>query len=1054
MSNFKINTLDTSVSSGDESSPRCLDSRTLTARERNNLSRQRCYQRERVEAQWKEFEYFSYEWYRSNFDNSKVFLWDFIPEEKLIDSGYLLDLSKHRKTRLDHKLNPVRDCGLDLLVEEYNEKNQVIYHGGQCKHYHGTVSGQDLGYFPLKTMLLQKKNPESLGLLFTSGEITSELNQTFEMLDSFRHFRLPFGHNSEEAPRKKNTKSKESVFDETTASRRDYQLDVKKQALDHFHQTKKSCVVINITCALGKTIIAADILKELSPLLIVAMAPLKSELDNLIERLPPFFPKYKLFMFDSDYCTDISLCEQTILDCQKRKQGLILFITYKSVRDILMPYLSIKQDNPDELQDHYETIEETIQYSSNLDIESKTESFTSDSKLYSILQHATLFADEVHNIPINATRLHQFVNLFNRSICCTATLPKSFHTYIHYTLCINKYDFNYALQHNYVVDYRIMIPTLFTKEDYNYVPQECKDLLSYDQLYHQAMFLMNGMLFTGSRRCIVYLSTKDECKKFNEVWTQIAKLFHGVHTWTGRINDDITAKKRQQVLELFELEDPIHQQQKAISLKVVTCCSCLNQAINVIRCDSVFITKIGPQANQIVMYQRFNRSARLDTKNPNKMNHCFMWCDEDYSSLQSLVTRLKFSLQDPNFDDKLKIISRHYDEQLNPSIITQTKQYQQLINELVGKWIPVEERWELKYNQLVNFINFHSKFPSHTDNKVLNQWIQEQKYNYKNKTILLERLTKLRCLDLWNKWEEISEIKPKIVTLPWEEQFNKVKSYYDIHHKFPVSTDKENGGSWVHVQKKDFKSGKLSLLQINSLRSLEIWSVWEKDPWIQKFERVKEYYESNRDPDLEPTDFSHNDWWLDCKKNFKNNKLKASRLELLRTFSQWTDWESKNKTKEKKQFTPWDESFKLLQTYVQEHNSFPLSTKPECVWLNGQKERFKEDKLTQEQLQMLNQLAPWVEWTSQGGVKTKQVRHTWEENYALLQEYVRVHGKFPLKKEKSTLSYWVQELKKDYNKGVIKQDRLRLLQQFEEWIKWTRKQDEKRQSATNENDSE
>ena len=295
---------------------------------------------------------------------------------------------------------------------------------------------------------------------------------------------------------------------------------------------------------------------------------------------------------------------------------------------------------------------------------------------------------------------------------------------------------------------------------------------------------------------------------------------------------------------------------------------------------------------------------------------------------------------------------------------------------------------------------------------------------------------------------------PKVVTLSWNEQFNKVKSYYESHHKFPVSTDKENGGSWVHVQKKDFKAGKLSLLQINSLRSLEIWTVWEKDPWIQKFEQVKEYYESNCNPDLEPADFSHNDWWLDSKKNFKNNKLKAYRLELLRTFPLWSDWESKYKTKEKKQITPWDDSFKLLQNYVQEHSIFPLSTKKESVWLNSQKEKFKDNKLTQEQLQMLNQLPPWIEWTSKEGAKTKQVRHTWEENYELLQEYVRVHGKFPLKKEKSTISYWLQDLKKDYNKGIIRQDRLQLLHQFDEWTKWTLKQDKKRQSTSNENDSE
>ena len=86
MSNVKINSLSApvsaitplsqEVSSDEEHSPRLSDSQVLTARERNNLSRQRCYQRERVEAQWKDFEYFSYEWCRNNFDNSKVFLWD------------------------------------------------------------------------------------------------------------------------------------------------------------------------------------------------------------------------------------------------------------------------------------------------------------------------------------------------------------------------------------------------------------------------------------------------------------------------------------------------------------------------------------------------------------------------------------------------------------------------------------------------------------------------------------------------------------------------------------------------------------------------------------------------------------------------------------------------------------------------------------------------------------------------------------------------------------------------------------------------------------------
>jgi hypothetical protein len=279
------------------------------------------------------------------------------------------------------------------------------------------------------------------------------------------------------------------------------------------------------------------------------------------------------------------------------------------------------------------------------------------------------------------------------------------------------------------------------------------------------------------------------------------------------------------------------------------------------------------------------------------------------------------------------------------------------------------------------------------------------------------------------------------VYLSWNDSFQKVKSYVEQYNKFPVSSDKPNGGHWIHMQRQYHKRDILSGQQLALLRTLPPWKIWEANPWKLKFKRVKAYFASNCNQSLYPTDFSFSDWWNDCKKDFKNDNLEEDRLLLLRTIPEWVEWEQKNLDKTKIQFVPWIDSYNQIKQYVDEHHNFPYSR-----WIDTQKYRFKCNKLQPDQIQLLQQLPPWINWVSTPQAQVRKVRRTWDDHYIELLGYIKNNGKLPLKKEKTSISYWVLDLKTDYRNNHLSPEQLQKLQELSVWNKWVDQFNKKKQA--------
>lgn len=161
------------------------------------------------------------------------------------------------------------------------------------------------------------------------------------------------------------------------------------------------------------------------------------------------------------------------------------------------------------------------------------------------------------------------------------------------------------------------------------------------------------MLKTGSRRCIVYLSNCSECEPFMNMYKEAMEKYHGIDkVWCKKIDNKVNNKERTNILNEF-------QNNKDYEFYIIASVRILDEAIDIPKCDSEFITHIGDHTSDIRTVQRLQRGGRLDSENPSKKNNLFMWC-EDWAKAIDALNLLKES--DIDFHKKIKIINSKYDE--------------------------------------------------------------------------------------------------------------------------------------------------------------------------------------------------------------------------------------------------------------------------------------------------------------------------------------------------------------------------------------------------------
>lgn len=242
-----------------------------------------------------------------------------------------------------------------------------------------------------------------------------------------------------------------------------------------------------------------------------------------------------------------------------------------------------------------------------------------------------------------------------------------------------------AINSKLICDYQIYLPLVINGEiDVDYDENE---ILTKSDVETKIMFILKGLLFTGSKRCIIYLTSKQEIFDYEHLMIQKAESFHGIKLNTFKIYDGILPNKRKDEIDKFESNINLNELNVMFSIRI------LDEGIDIVKCDSIFITNVNEQTSEKRTVQRICRANRLDNDKPCKIANVFIWTD-DNSKICNMLNYLK--QEDPTFASKIKSITVNYDTASNKKEIEQqttilNKQY------FNTKCVTLEELFNIKF---------------------------------------------------------------------------------------------------------------------------------------------------------------------------------------------------------------------------------------------------------------------------------------------------------------------------------------------------------------------
>ena len=369
---------------------------------------------------------------------------------------------------------------------------------------------------------------------------------------------------------------------------RDYQIDAIETLKKDWYGNK----LLVLPCGTGKTIICSSYCKEMNFDNIFIVSPTIILTEQNCERFSEVLKDYNKVLIETNHCRDINEIKNYF------NKKYIFSITFDSFEDL---FNEILNDNM-------------------LD-----------------LNNSILIIDEAHNL-LNRTKIINLIDYFNKCLLVSATPPFEIKNILNCDI-IYEYKLNKAINDKYICDYEVYLPYIQNIE----IPLQ---FIEFDNnLCKKGLFLINGMLEKGCKNCIVFLKNKNECEIFEIILNQIMNKYHYYECTINTITCDTSKKNRIDIINKFE-----EYENKEI-IKIILSIRILDEGIDFIRCDSVFLSNIGDKNNDIRNTQRIMRSNRIDILNPNKKSSIFIWCDEFSKGLDTIKI---LKMNDYEFHKKIK----------------------------------------------------------------------------------------------------------------------------------------------------------------------------------------------------------------------------------------------------------------------------------------------------------------------------------------------------------------------------------------------------------------
>ncbi len=250
----------------------------------------------------------------------------------------------------------------------------------------------------------------------------------------------------------------------------------------------------------------------------------------------------------------------------------------------------------------------------------------------------------------------------------------------------------------------------------------------------------------------------------------------------------------------------------------------------------------------------------------------------------------------------------------------------------------------------------------------LSEWIQTQKGNYKNNSLLQERVGLLEALPGWS-WDFreklLSEGIQKLI------EFKNSHNHLNPPSKY-VAADGFRLGPWVAQKRIRYKQGKLDRENINALEEIQGWT-WTneniEDTWNTKYELAETFSQINGHCQFPRTILEgiNLGLWAKAQRNrYHNSSLTDEQIKALEALSGWT-WRSFDDR--------WESKYLAAKKYSREFGHCMFSRKlveghDLKIWGQNQRKRYREGKLSKQHTELLEALPGWS-WKPKGGPRKK-----------------------------------------------------------------------------------
>jgi superfamily II DNA or RNA helicase len=336
-----------------------------------------------------------------------------------------------------------------------------------------------------------------------------------------------------------------------------------------------------------------------------------------------------------------------------------------------------------------------------------------------------------------------------------------------------------------------------------------------------------------------------------------------------------------------------------------------------------------------------------------------------------------------------------------------------LLETLEGwSWNLRDSLWEDNYKELVKYEEQREGLLSISDNSELMQWITRQRVFFANEKLSQERIDMLQKLKGWT-WNSVET--------RWLNKYHLLKEYVRTEGQARPPRNHADLGQWASDQRKKYSRGKLTKYQISLLEELYGWA-WDllEVTWKEKYEKLNRYSNQFGHSSPSPAEEPDLNTWIGIQRaSYKENKLSEDRKMLLECLCGWT-WDALE--------AKWKEQFRHLANYMQKHDSSVVSSSNTQLysWVARQNRLYKEGKLSEEKVKLLNGLKNW-EWDRE------LAREQWFEKFDALVEYVDKQGSANVPKRNPVIGDWVLRQRQLYKSKALSAEKIDLLEALYGW---------------------